>query len=315
MNIEFPDPSVCDVSNKNKLKKYQKLVKDIKNILIEESNNSIQKQIYSLNWNDTIYRTFNEGVRYMWEDNLQDNLPKSLIDYIHKVHIPYIFAILRKLYEPKKRGVRSVNSIPTIYKIIEDNIGLWTRENYLCYDGLPYEENNLDEEKYWRQNMEIIGRHNRFDKLSGVSNEQKRKRTDSLLPNIINEITKNINLNKDLEIFVNNFLFHASSSKFRPNEKDAYEQTTLLKLEKEMERAVCLILQIGKIVDQIVLTNIPVPQFDPLEGWEFSLFNKKIKKDLGIFWRQRTRIWSMWTDKYWNKDDIYIEPEIIYKEI
>ena len=75
---------------------------EIKEMLVEDSDNSIQVMFYSLNWNDTVYRTFNEGLRLMWKKKQQNKLPASLIEYIHKAHLSAILTILRKLYEPSK---------------------------------------------------------------------------------------------------------------------------------------------------------------------------------------------------------------------
>ena len=123
----------------------------------------------------------------MWRENLQEKLPGSLIEYIHKSHLTYILTILRKIYEPKKKGHRKVNSIPTLINLIESKIGCWTRENYVCYDRTPYQDDEIND---WRVNATIKERHHRFDKMAGTIIKSNRQRNDKLLPEIIHSIKR-----------------------------------------------------------------------------------------------------------------------------
>jgi len=300
--------NVMNMKDERLLHEYQDLIKKIKALLIEDSVSSIQSLFFSLNWDDTVYRTFNYGIYLMWKENKQDKLPGTIIEYIHKAHLSLILAILRKLFEPPKRGKHSVNSIPTIINIIKSNIGYWTRENYVCYDGTPYCE---DESADWRVKMIIKNRHDRFDRMCEFKKGRSRK--DKLSPLIIESFERKALLNKDIEKFVNNFLFHAALSNSRPNEDDAYNKITLLKIQAQIRRSVWIVLQIGKIVDQLVLTELATPQFDQFNAWENSFFDKKIRIKLEIYWDKRSDWWRKWTNVYWYSDDIYLSPNKIYK--
>lgn len=300
---------IYEVYNKKLLLKYQETIKKLKLMLIGKEENSIQTMIYVLNWNDTIYRTFNKGLAYTWKYGLEENLPKSLIEFIQVSHISSILAILRKLYERNQPIDKAVNSIPTILHLIKTNIGCWTRENYICYDGTPYDK----KDSYtWQINYKIEYRHNRFDKMSGVIDIEKRKRNDKLLPSIITVFEKNANLNESLKNYVNKYLFHAAMKDNRPDENELFKNTTLLKIQNQMKKTIWLLLQICKIVDELVLTELAVPQFDQLEGWDKSIFNKKIKEKLRRYWEERFNLWDKWTHKYWHSDDIYITPNKFY---
>lgn len=276
-------------------------LKEIKVMMSEDLKNSIQNLIYNLNWDDTVYRTFNIGLTLMWKSKEENKLPVTLIEYIHKAHLSLILAVLRKLFEPARKGCRTVNSIPTIIKRIKENIGLWTRENYVCYDGIPYEKNETDDRK---TKMIIINRHNKFDNM--CIRNKKRNRKDKLSIEIIEKLEKNAILDDKIEKFVNNFLFHAASSDNRPNEADMLNKTTLLRKQQQMKKTVWIIQQISKIVDNLILTELATPQFEQLKGWDDSFFNKNIKNILYGYWEKRYKLWQDWSDKYWQTDEIYI---------
>ena len=291
------------------LKEYQELIDEIKIMMIEDSNNSLQNMISNLNWDDTIYRTFNKGLALMWKANLQEKLPGTIVEYIHKSHLSLILSVLRKIFEPSRKGKRTVNSIPTIIKKIKDNIGYWTRENYVCYDGVPFDEIDTND---WRQKLIINDRHKKFDNM--CVNNGIRKKEDRLSIDILNNLEKYAKLDSDIEVFVNNYMFHAASASARPNEHDVYSKTTLLKIQKQMKRAVWIILQLSKIVDQYVVTELATPQFVQLKSWEDSMFHPKIINRLEEYWKERVFLWSDWTCKYWNTDEIYISPNKIYRK-
>lgn len=263
--------------------------------------------IHTLNWNDTIYRTFNEGIRLSWKKGLQDKLPGTLIEYIHRAHMGLVLSTLRKIYEPKRKGNRSVNSIPTIIRLMKAHVGCWTRENYVSHDGTPY---STAKEYDRKVNYTVEYRHKQFDQM--CIKKRKRSRTDVLDHNILASFEKKAAFNKDLEKYANNFLFHAAAPKAMPNEEETFSATTLNKVQAQAANALWIILQVGKISDQLVLTKVATPQFDPLDAWEQSLFTNDIKRKLERYWKQRIYWWSKWTNIYWQDSSIYISPRRKY---
>ena len=156
---------------------YVNLRKGLKAQLIEDSENSIQNIIQSLAWNDSIYRTFNEGLRLATTKKRRERIPKTLVEYIHIAHISHTVIALRKLYDNKKKDLHAVNSIRTVTKKIIDNAYLITRENYLIHDSTPYEDRrSLD----WKTRLVVQGRHKQFDKLCRLKAGCKRKPSDKI---------------------------------------------------------------------------------------------------------------------------------------
>jgi hypothetical protein len=271
--------------------------------LFEDSENSIQNIISSLAWNDSIYRTFNEGLRLSRNRPAHERIPKSLVDYVHRAHLAYVIMALRKLYDDKKEGARAVNSLRTITKQIVDNLPVFTRENYVTYDGTPYEEkSDLD----WKVVATVNGRHHQFDLLCGFSADSPRKRTDRVDPRIPASIHQGTMLRSEIETFANKFLAHSAARKNRPDEEYAFKGLTLGKIQLQYKNAIWASQQIGRFLCEPILTEVPSPQFDVLEQWENGLFDPRIKRKLLTYWYGRMSWWKKWTVHYWRHDRLFL---------
>ena len=237
----------------------------------EKSENGIQSIVQQLAWNDSIYRTFNEGLRLSFRTGQERSIPKSLVEYIHVAHVSYISISLRKLYESRKTGNRKINSIRTMVQDIHDARCSITRENFLVHDGYSYE---VKEDSTWKDELVINGRHNIFDTLCFDKGHETRDPCDTISEQITISLCEKAQLNKDIEIFCNKFLAHASARNNRPDEKSAFDDMTLRKVQEQYRNAIWALQIIARIADIPVLTTVPVPQFDVLQDWEMGLFNE-----------------------------------------
>ena len=286
-------------------KTYSGLIAGLRDQLVEDSDNSIENIVQSLAWNDSIYRTFNEGLRISTTDKRKRRIPKSLVDYIHIAHRSHVVIALRKLYEEKKKGRRAVNSIRTIIREIDAYSYLFTRENYLTHDGTPYEKGKSVD---WRTELVIESRHGQFDLLSGVNATKRRKPGDKLDSSIPRSLLKKAILRSDIEQFVNKFLAHASARGNRPDEKLTFEGLRLSRIQAQYKNLIWAVHNIAKIVDETMLTQVPVPQFDVLMDWEQGVFDDYIKSKLQDYWDRRMLWWSKWTDHYRDSSVVYLTP-------
>jgi len=277
----------------------------IKRQVLENSENSIQNIMQSLAWNDSIYRTFNEGLRLARIYDSQRQLPNSLVEYIHIAHVSYVSIALRKLYDKKKEGRSSVNSIRTISEQISDNAHLVTRLNYLTHDGTPYE---LSKDLDFRVRMTVTGRHAQFDQLCGLRSGARRKPNDLLHQQIADILKNRAVLRKDIEDFANKFVAHAAAESNRPDEKKAFGDVTLNRVQSQYKNAIWAVQLIGKILDEAILTQLPVPTFDVLMNWDNGLFTQKIKRKLNRYWDSRMNWWSRWYDCYRDSQRLYLSP-------
>ena len=291
------------------VRRFALLVNQIINMIEEKSENSVSNVIYRISWNDTVYRTFNEGVRLSWKYGYQNHLPGSLIDYIHDTHISFIVISLRKIYERKQRDRRSVNSIPTLFSKIEESSELFTRENYVCRGGYQYNEHPEENIDTWKENTVIRHRHKMFDRFCGNDNPNKRERADKIPFVIIQKLVKGNVLNENIEVFANKFLAHASAENNRPNENAVYGNVKLRTIENQIKRAIWGVQQLGKLIDHLVLTTVATPQFDPIENWCGSIFNVQLESKLRAYWQKRMDWWQKWFNHYWMGEELFISPQ------
>jgi hypothetical protein len=156
-------------------------------MITEDSPNAIQEIIYDLTWDDTVYRTFNQGLAIANRQGLQERLPGTIIEYMHKTHFLHVLAQLRKLFEPKQKEHRFVNSVPTILSIIKDNRHLWTRENFLTYDGLSFLPLNSES---WKEQRIRAYRHRLFDLFKEGGPNASTCHSDMLDVRIINKLIR-----------------------------------------------------------------------------------------------------------------------------
>ncbi|WP_319414788.1 hypothetical protein [Marispirochaeta aestuarii] len=292
------------MNREKSLVKYQKVIADLKNYYEDQSVNSITHTIQETAWYDTIYRTFNEGIRLSWKAGKQDSLPASLIDYFHIAHLRYILLNIRKLFDKDK----GTNSLPVLIQQIDAYAMLFTRYNYVCYDRLPYTVSGYktyDEERAYHQNNM---RHNMFDLLSDVKNPNERREDDKVDPDILKSLRKYCVLNSDVHTVIDKYIVHAERSFLGSAKAEALSSVTLLKLQRQYKVALWAIQQIGKIIDSHIPTEVPVPQFDQLKGWDTSLFDKRIKKKLNKYWDKRMLFWDNWTKHYWTSNKYFINP-------
>jgi hypothetical protein len=273
--------------------------------MYEKSENSLQTIVESLAWNDSIYRTFNQGLGLSQSKDRAQQLPVSLIEYIHHAHTAYVAISLRKLYDEKKKGSRAVNSLRTVTKRIVDNAHLFTRENFVTFDGIPYdEEDGVD----WKTKAVVQGRHMQFDALCQIGAGERRRKTDRLDPTIPNMLYIRTALSPKIEIYANKFLAHSSSISNRPDEQLTLQGMTLGRFQAQYRNIIWSTQQIAKFLCEAFLSLVPTPQFDVLINWENGMFDIDTKKRLIVYWEERMGWWRKWTDYYRQGYQIFTSP-------
>ena len=218
--------------------------------------------------NDMQYRVFRaESGRH----KPGEGLAVPLVLYLSNVAYVFsqVFAI-RRLVDPRT----DVISITRLLKELTESRFLMTRENYVSYDGTPYDPRSwksLDNPGLQFQ-FDIFGidapglehwlrsttRHERFDALSGTS-PTNRKRTDLIKPKILERLAswvKDSGANKYVTLSHKYFAHAAQVSSIN---KDLPDEIDLAEIE-QIQRA--LIRTSKAIFDVILCSEIfsePVP--------------------------------------------------------
>jgi hypothetical protein len=281
----------CDVVDMEKLAIFRVNILKWQEILTGNDPHSIYNQIQEIIWDDNVYRTFNEARRISAETNdPSTGLAGTLIDLVDRMFVTHqSMAIRRLIDEHEWRPDRSVYSLPRLLKEIEQNKALFTRENYLCYDGLSFNGKGLT----WQEELIYKDRQKKFDILSNT-NETDRTREDKLSTNVFSKIKKLLNQAEKIRIYSNKFLAHAADPINRKKIDPLLKDITLQYFEDTYKKLITTGKYLERIVGKLLLTDFPTAQFDQLENWDKPMIISKDKKRLYDYWDKRSRMFDSW---------------------
>lgn len=174
----------CDVEDQAGLVRFRAKLEEWNGWLFG-GENGIWRQIHHMLWNDAIFRMVNETRRFAAEDD-QDYATQAgwLAEIIDQGFFATQLLALRRLTEPSaSRPHKQIISAVRLLEDIERHIDLFTRENFVSHDALPYYP-DLAEVEFWKAapegggvwTSEYLGptdfsssrrSHERFNRLSG----------------------------------------------------------------------------------------------------------------------------------------------------
>lgn len=214
--------------------------------------------------------------------------------------------------DPKK----GVISLRRMLDDIAANRNLLTRENYVCFDGLPY-----DYAKVWQAEIDAltpdqIGRvrfghtkgpqawgmsemvHTAFDRLSGIDPKQ-RSRTDLVSEKVFETIRKwfDAPILETLRTHRNKFVGHAADEYSRQRAPLSTMGLTL----NELAEAQRIVIRIANVIgSEILYTHsigglVPTPQFDQFENLHLPLIPQQHMQEMNKWWDDHEREREAWT--------------------
>ena len=286
----------CDVQDKERLALFRAKLREWRKCLDDdlEDPHSIVRQMIGLLWDDTVWRTFNEACRLSKQTNHPSTgLQGTLIRLLKNGFVTRQLMAIRRLteqhqYNPKK----AVYSIRSLLTDICDNRHLFTRENYVCYDGLSYEPVAGEDDD---AQLKRDDRHFKYDILSGKTSIQ-RQRYDLVNDDFFAKINSCFGTFSNLETYVNNFVAHASHPNNRPD-PDRTDAITIAYLDKCYHELIHIAKGIGILLDDFAKYEVPIPQYAQLKNWDKPIVTSEDKKKLCGYWSDREKEISKW-----NKD-------------
>lgn len=123
----------CDVleDRRGSLTEYRAFRQNCLEQLRGNADSSITNQMHSLAWNTVVFRSLNEARRIEPNRNVNGAMWELICDgYVHIMSLG-----VRKLVDRDSR----TNSILNVVLQLENRAELLTRENFVCFDGLPYD--------------------------------------------------------------------------------------------------------------------------------------------------------------------------------
>lgn len=289
----------CDVQNKEALAIFRAKRANWNNWLFEDSL-SISNQIRYMLWKDAIFRTFNEA-RRMTINRESESLGfnGSLLHLLDEGFLVSQVMAIRRLtdrnfYDPKK----GVLSVPRLIDDISSNIDIFTRENYVSYDGSKYEglsieTDGIDKWIPWKK------KHENFDTLSNVS-PQNRSRTDRVNKSVFIKLNKELKICENLRTYANKFIAHASDPIGRLKLTENQKKVTLNKLDQCYKTIIRVSSFIGVIVlYEHELGRVPTPQYNHLENIEKPMISQDDLENLHNYWHKRVNEVIHWRQNLW----------------
>lgn len=312
----------CDVDDKSQLIQYRKKRCEWLNQLTGDTNHAICEQISAMLWNNAMFQMINEsrrlsGLEKGYKSSAQNG---AIAQFVDQGFVAMQTLSIRRLMDrAAPRPERQVISLRRLLDDIKDHHHLITRENFISYDGLPYNtecaERSYIESALNRTEKEfqIIGlpttrskawsvsktNHEHFDKLSGVDSNS-RSRKDLIKNDVFDKIEALLVASgwRDIAEFSNKFIAHAADEHSRSTLLDNQYGFSLNRLER-CHKAICLATAAihGSILWEGTLGFFPVLQYDHLEHLDAAWLRSQDIAALSAFWDSHVENVESWIEE------------------
>ena len=180
---------------------------------------------------------------------------------------------------------------------MRQNRDIFTRENYICFEGIAFE--GVSHEKEGINWMHWKRKHENFDMLSNVTAD-KRNRKDKIDSKFYKSLAKELKHCEGLRTYANKFVAHASDSRNRTNLSEKQRKVTLQKLDDAYKAIIRIASFLGSIIlYEHSLGGVPVPQFNQIENLDKPMIAKDDLSNLHSYWHIRTKEIDSWESDLW----------------
>ena len=304
----------CDIEDKTKAELFRRRREEWDKWLIGPDPHAISRQISSMLWSHALFCIVND-LR-----NTAKAQPQSGVGFNDPVLRLFdagfvstqATAIRRLIEKPDPNPKKAVISLRSILAEMKKHIDLFTRENYVCYDGLPYDHETVHQQwlselpigntvqsdllpttgpKAWYMSERM---HHSFDEIAGVSAEN-RQRTDTVQLRIFDDLECLIHNCEDIKKYVDKFIAHAAAPESREELTDTQRGVTLDRLKTHHK----IIFQVAEFISTRLLYGtslggMPVPQYDHLKNLDKSWTTTGDLKQLREKWLEYDQEVSAW---------------------
>jgi hypothetical protein len=289
---KMKDICICDVEDKELLACFRDKLTRWKTCLSDQKDyHSIYNQLTNLFWDHTVFRTFNEARRLSIETNdPSTGLQGTIIDLLDRNFMDSQAIAVRRLTDQRK----DVVSLRRIIDEIRENANLYTRENYVCYDGISFDEAPDDDHhaKHFRYSRQTC-----YDYLSG-KDKDSRSRNDKLSPTVLAKmeeaVTKDFVTTEEVRMYVNKWVAHAAAQDNRGQHVAVLDNISLQKLDECYQALIRIGKKVELLIDEHLLCTVPTPRFDKLKNWDKPIIITQDLKDIEKYWLERCKEIETW---------------------
>lgn len=292
--------SQCDVpvERRNALQSYRDKRRLWLRWINSDEDHAIWQAISSMVWRDAAFKALIHFAVANENNGLNNPL---LAEALIEGHVATQVLTIRRLVD-KGNGVISLRRL---INDLKRNLALLTRENCVCFDGLPYDYQTVQQREmierikagggpYWAErsgpNAHITSRmmHEQFDKLGGID-PVKRSREDRLPASLLATIERWLDEGEadGLAKWSHAYLAHAGGPE--PRERIAGQLVTANKITE----AITALARVTEGISRWLLfasgrtsSLMPVAQFNPFERLDVQIMAPGGLRDACKVWHQ-----------------------------
>jgi hypothetical protein len=269
--------ATCDVTDTHALQSYRDKRRLWLSWIDMDEHHAIWKVLSSMVWTDVSFRVLRQFAVSDENNGLNNTL---LTEALLNGHVATQVLAIRRLIDKRS----DVISLRRLTNELKSNFGLFTRENYVCFDGLPYDHEAIQH----KEMIENMGRegcfcwmetsgptawgassmaHEQFDRLAAIDPD-KRSREDRLPNSLLTTIEKWLDDSgaDDLGRWSSTYLAHAGGPEWRQ------KINNLTVTANKVTKAIRVLARATEAISAWLLfaggrSNVlmPVAQFNPFE--------------------------------------------------
>jgi hypothetical protein len=262
-----------------------------------DEHHAIWQVLSSMVWTDVSFKMLTHFATTDERNALSNTLlGQALIDG----HVATQVLAIRRLMDDRNSDIISLRRL---VKDLKRNFALFTRENYVCFDGLPYDYDAVQRKEmmeragqgfFWGQTSGSGAwgtsrmAHEQFDRLAGID-PSKRCREDRLPDSLLTTIARWLDDSgaDELAKWSHAYLAHAGGSESRKRIAD------LMVTANKIAGAIRALARVTEAISAWLLfaggrssSLMPVAQFNPFEKLDRPIMQAGAEADAYRLWHQ-----------------------------
>lgn len=305
----------CDVSDKKSLKIFREKREVWLSWFSHGISSSIENQLYNLMWWDATFWTLNEARKFADEKSPSSAITPILAGLIDQGYLALQILSLSKLVERNSADrSKGIISLRRVVDEIRENAKLFTRENYVAHDGLPFDA-EIAYQKYlqemegkprgaiwvaaggssdWAESRRM---HEIFDGLSGIGAKQ-RSRTDVISERVLDSLEA---------VFTNQSIKHILNLRHKvfAHAADEYSRSRVATQIDRVEfghiiSSQKVLSQLMQVISADILSGpnfgslIAIPQFNQFDHISLPYVRAKERSKLSEYWDKHVNERNGW---------------------
>lgn len=319
MDYEYP-VSKCHVrrAELSNLRKFRERLSVWREWLSGDEH-SIWGQIHRMLWNDMVFRTINECRRLAYKNpspNVDFN--RAVASFIDQSYAADQLLAIRRLTDVNVR--RDAITLPRLLNDMKTHADLFTREIYVCHDGLPFDPRPA-EKRFYQGHLAKGTKptttylpttgpeafdiatlaHEQFDRLLGVDG-RSRSRDDKLDLAIFDKVKSKLGACARINKVASKFIAHAADAGSR-GQLNVQERSVTLDRIETCQQAICRVAAYinGPLLYFGGVGLVSTPQFNHLEHLDKGWLDPASTDAIDEYWDRRAEKIEEWTQGGWDK--------------